>query len=185
MASLPNSKTVTYEEWLRMPVVTNEIEEVVNGEIRLMLPNKWKHAEIIEDLHDALRAQLDRRKFRVVASNFGLIVHQSPLTSRVPDLAVFDSGTMVERDGYIHSAPSLIVEVMSPANRRRQRVEKLVDYASLGVPEFWVIWLEDRKVEVFLLEGGQMRCVHVASDGVLKPVQFPGVEIPVASIWPE
>jgi hypothetical protein len=30
---LPNSKTVTYDEWLRMPEVTDAIEEVVNGEI--------------------------------------------------------------------------------------------------------------------------------------------------------
>ena len=36
MASLPQSTTVTYEEWLRMPEVQDAIEEVVNGEIRIM-----------------------------------------------------------------------------------------------------------------------------------------------------
>ena len=36
MATLTKSKTVTYEEWLRMPEVTDAIEEVVNGEIRIM-----------------------------------------------------------------------------------------------------------------------------------------------------
>ena len=48
MASLLNSKTVSYEEWLRMPEVTDAIEEVVNGEIRIMPPAKWKHERIIE-----------------------------------------------------------------------------------------------------------------------------------------
>ena len=38
MASLPNPQTVTYEEWLRMPEVTDAIEEVVDGEIRIMPP---------------------------------------------------------------------------------------------------------------------------------------------------
>ena len=49
---------------------------------------------------------------------------------RVPDLAVFQASTIVEQDGYIHSAPQLAVEVLSPANTRREREEKLNDYAS-------------------------------------------------------
>src|SRR5271165_2072566 len=47
MASLPHSKTVTYEEWLRMPEVGDAIEEVVNGEIQIMPAPGWDHCEII------------------------------------------------------------------------------------------------------------------------------------------
>jgi len=47
MASLPNPQTVTYEEWLRMPEVTDAIEEVVDGEILIMPPNKLKSALIV------------------------------------------------------------------------------------------------------------------------------------------
>lgn len=183
MASLPNSKTVTYEEWLKMPEVSDQIEEVVDGEIRLMPPNKKKHADVVQNLQEALFLQLDRRRFRIYITNFGLIIRRSPLTSRVPDLAVFEKATVVERDGYFHSAPGLIVEIVSPANRRRQREEKLADYASLSVPEFWVVWLEERKIEVFLLENGAMRCSRVISEGVLRPTQFPGVEVPVSQIF--
>src|ERR1035438_8978704 len=104
MASLPNSKTVTYEEWLTLPIVTDQIEEVVNGEIRLMPPNKWNHTCIIEKLRKVLDRQLDEDRFIVVTSNFGLIIRKSPLTSREPELAVFELSTVVERDGYIHSA---------------------------------------------------------------------------------
>ena len=138
MASLPNPKTVTYEEWLRMPEVQDAIEEVVNGEIRIMPPPKWKHAQIVKQIYDALRDQLEKGKILVVAAQFGLIIRKSPLTSRVPDLAVFEMETIVEQDGYIHSAPQLIVEVLSPANTRREREEKLGDYAAIGTPEVWV-----------------------------------------------
>jgi Uma2 family endonuclease len=185
MAGIPNSKLLGYEEWLRMPEVSDGIEEVVNGEIRRTPPNKWDHAEIVENVRDALIPQLDRRKFRVVTTSFGLIVRKSPLTSRVPDLAVFDLSTIVERDGYIHSAPTLLVEVISPANRRRERDEKLADYTSLGVPEFWVVWPERRTIEVFLLENGEMRSAQVVSEGCLKPVRLPNVEVAVSAIWPE
>ena len=185
MASLPNSKTVTYEEWLRMPEVTDAIEEVVNGEIRIMPAPKWNHSEIVENLQYALLAQLDRRAFRVKVSEFGLIIRKSPLTSRVPDLAVFDRSTIVEQDGYIHSAPQLVVEVLSPANTRREREEKLADYASLGVPEVWVISPEARTVEVLFVEDCFLRSAQILSHGTLTPKLFPNVTVDIASIWPD
>jgi len=43
--------------------VTDAIEEVVDGEVLIMPPAKWKHALIVANLHDALSEQLDRREF--------------------------------------------------------------------------------------------------------------------------
>jgi Uma2 family endonuclease len=185
MASLPKSTTVTYDEWLRMPEVQDSIEEVVNGEIRIMPPNKLKHAVIVQKLANALVAELDQTKALLLSSNFGLIIRKSPLTSRVPDLAVFDLSTLVEEDGYIHSAPQLAVEVLSPANTRREREEKLNDYASIGIPEVWVISPEAKTVEILLLEEGRLRRSAILAEGALIPVRFPGVEINIASIWPD
>jgi Uma2 family endonuclease len=185
MASLPNPRTVTYEEWLRMPEVTDAIEEVVDGEILIMPPNKWEHALIVANLHDALSAQLDRREVHVVDSSFGLVIRKAPLTSRVPDLAVFLKSTIVEQDGYIHSAPQLVVEVLSPGNTRRERERKLADYASLGVPEMWVVSPEARTVEVLYLESGFLRSAQALTQGVLEPRQFPGVQIQISEIWPD
>ena len=185
MASLPNPQTVTYEEWLRMPEVTDFIEEVVDGEILIMPPNKWNHTVIVANLRDALVAQLDRREVQVVDSSFGLVIRKAPLTSRVPDLAVFRKGTIVEQDGYIHSAPQLVVEVLSPGNTRRERERKLADYASLGVPEMWVVSPEARTVEVLYLENGFLRSAQALTQGVLEPKHFPGVQIQIAGIWPD
>ena len=185
MASLPNPQTVTYEQWLRMPEVTDAIEEVVDGEILIMPPNKWKHTLIVENMRDALAAQLDRHEFRVVVAVFGLVIRKAPLTSRVPDLAVFLKSTIIEQDGYIHSAPQLVVEVLSPGNARRERERKLADYASLGVPEMWVVSPEARTVEVLYLESGFLRSAQALTQGVLQPKNFPGVHIQIAEIWPD
>lgn len=104
MATTP--KLLTYEEWLKLPEVEG-IEEVVNGEIRKMPPNKWNHVAIVEELADQLRSGIDRKSARVVTSIFGLVIRRDPVTTRVPDIAVFARANMVERDGYIHSAPEL------------------------------------------------------------------------------
>src|ERR1035437_3705346 len=185
MANLPNPQTVTYEEWLRMPEVTDFIEEVVDGEILISPPAKWEHALIVTNVRHALVAQLDRREVQVVDGSFGLVIRKAPLTSRVPDLAVFRKSTIVEQDGYIHSAPQLVVEVLSPGNTRRERERKLADYASLGVPEMWVVSPEARTVEVLYLESGFLRSAQVLTQGVLEPKQFPGVQIQIAEIWPD
>jgi Uma2 family endonuclease len=172
--------TVTYEEWLRMPEVTDATEEVVNGEIRITPPQKWVHARTVEKVSRPLIHQLDQRQFYVFTSRFGLIIRKAPLTCRVPDMAVFDESTIVEEDGFVCSPPQLVAEVLSPDEVIEQ---KLADYASLGVPEVWVVSPEARTVEVLYLENGHIRSVRVAADGTLTPRLFPHVTVEIASIW--
>ena len=185
MASLPNAQGVTYEEWLRMPVVEDAIEEVVDGEIRIMPANKWTHAEIVQNLSDSFSDQLNRKDVRVVIANFGLIISTVPLNSRVPDLAIFRRATMVIEDGDIHSPPQLLVELLSPSNRPYKLERLLADYAKFGVPELWLLSYPQRSVDVRLLEDGELRRAAVHTEGILKPTQFPNVQIDIAQIWPD
>jgi Uma2 family endonuclease len=179
------TRTVTYEEWLNMTVVEDAIEEVVNGEVRTMPPNKWKHALIVQNLARALDRQVNEREVLVLTTQFGLIIRKRPLTSRVPDLAMFVRKDVVEQDGYIHSAPELVVEVLSPANTRAERAEKLRDYEALGIPEVWVLSPEARTFEVLQLLDAKLRTVQVFTQGQLSPQRFPDVAVEVSSIWPE
>jgi len=160
------------------------IEEVVQGEIRKMPPNKIIHADVVENLSDLLKAQLDRKTVQVRVSTFGLVIRRDPVTTRVPDIAVFIRKNVVEQDGYIHSAPELVVEVLSPANTRAERTEKLSDYASLGVPEVWVVSPEAQTIEVMLLKEGRLNTVAVLREGQLRPSQFPGAAVDIDLIWP-
>jgi hypothetical protein len=57
MATVPNIKTVTYEEWLRMP---ESREEVVNGEIRQMASPVWKHCDIVDNMRDLVLEQVEK-----------------------------------------------------------------------------------------------------------------------------
>jgi len=184
MATLPKTGTVTYEEWLRMPE-TNLREEVVNGEIRVMPANRMPHARVIQKLTRAFDRQLDPKVAEVFGSTFGLVIRKSPLTSRAPDIAVFIRSTMVGQDGYCHSAPQLVIEVLSPSETRKGIQEKLRDYESIGVSEVWPVRPEPSHVEVLLLEDGKLRRSVILAEGVLKPKHFPAVQIDIAEIWPD
>src|SRR5262252_2301950 len=127
MATLPNSRLVSYEEWLRLPEVTDSIEEVIDGEVRIMPAPTFRHLRVVKALDVRLTRQLENRRVIVAASSFDLIIRKAPLTARMPDIAVFDEDTLVEQDGCIHSAPQLVVEVLSPSNTRREQRERFAD----------------------------------------------------------
>jgi len=167
-----------------MPV-TEGREEVVNGEIQIMPPAKSVHALIVANLTADFIRQLDRMRFYVLSGSFGVVIRTEPLTTRVPDLAVFERATVVIIDGYFHSAPQLAVEVLSPSETRRSIGEKLRDYESIGLEEVWLISFEAGTVEVLLFQDGALRQSQILTEGILKPKHFPGVEIDISGIWPD
>jgi len=185
MASLPKSGTVTYEEWLRMPIVEVGREEVVNGEIRIMPPNESAHARVVARLVAALLRQLDPASVEVFFGSFGLVIRKEPLTCREPDVAVFQKDTEIEIDGYLHSAPQLAIEVLSATEYRKSIAEKLRDYESIGTGEVWLVSPEAASVEVLYLEEGRLRRSAILAEDILKPKHFPNVEIDIAQIWPD
>jgi Uma2 family endonuclease len=176
---------LTYEEWLQLPTVEDGTDEVVKGELRFMPPTRYPHADIIQSLIEQLLPRIDRKLVRILGSNFGLMIKQEPLTCRSPDLAVFWHEKRVLRDGLDWAAPDLIVEVISPSETKRRKEEKLTDYASIGVPEVWLVSPEAQSIEVRLLRDGRFERTDIRMDGELQPTRFPGVSVAVASIWPE
>jgi Uma2 family endonuclease len=185
MASLPNPKTVTYEEWLEMPIVDDGIEEVVDGHIIVMPPARRMHARIIAKLMKALLNQLDEARYEALTGSLGVVIRKVPLTCRNPDIAVFDRATLVEENGYFHSAPQLAIEVLSPSETRRLTERKLRDYADIGTPEVWIVSPEAGTVEVLLLDSGALRRSAILAEGILKPREFPHVQVDIDTIWPD
>lgn len=184
MASLPNTRLVTYEEWLEMPEAEGR-EEVVNGEIIPMPPAKKLHMAVLRRLVRAFTQQLDEAQYEVNFGSYGLVIRKDPLTCREPDIAVFERSGDDGEDGYYHTAPKLAIEILSPSETRRLTAAKLRDYESIGVPEAWVVSPEAESVEVLYLEGGRLLTSDILVSGILKPRAFPHVQIDIARIWPD
>jgi Uma2 family endonuclease len=177
------SKISTYEEYLEMPE-TEGREEVVDGEIVTMPPAGYDHSYIVQSLQMALIFQFDPKVVWVMPTVLGLVI-RDPLTCREPDLGIFVRKDIVQRDGYIHPAPQLIVEVLSPRNPRKDMARKTEDYESIGVPEFWIVSSEARTFEVLQLQEGKLRTTQIVNSGQLHPLRFPETAVDVASVWPD
>jgi len=179
------AQNLTYEKWLELPPVEDGTDEVVNGELRFMPPTHYPHAEIIQNLIDAVVGQIDKKHVRMLGSNLGLMISRDPLTCRSPDLIMFWREQMVMQDGLYWSPPGLIIEVLSPSENRRRKEEKLADYAAIGVPEVWLVSPEAKTVEVRLLKEGNLERTAILTEGSVEPSKFPGVAISASDVFPE
>lgn len=84
------------------------------------------------------------------SNDAGLIVRRRPDTVRGPDLYVFlesrPTDEMNRKD--CDRVPTLIVEVISPSDREKDTNHRVRQYLERGVPLVWVIYPEQRLVNV-------------------------------------
>jgi len=133
MASLPNAKPVTYEEWLTMPEVQDAIEEVVNGEIRIMPVPTLPRPIIVQRLLRSLDRQLDEKKYFVFSTAFGLIIRTNPLTSRVPEVWLISPEAhtieiLLLENGFLRRSQILAEGLLQP---------KLFPHVSIDIATIW------------------------------------------------
>ena len=73
---------------------------------------------------------------------------------------------------------------MSPTSRGHDRVRKLGWYASIGVPEYWIVDPEARTLERFVLDERVYSVRETAEGDVTwKPRGIRGLRIPLFAIW--
>ncbi|MGI8988555.1 MAG: Uma2 family endonuclease [Bryobacteraceae bacterium] len=178
------TRPITYEESLTMP--ENRLEEIIDGESYIMPPATKRHWLLLRKLREALEDQLPRKQFWISYAEVGLGIQRDPLfTYRIPDIAVF-SRAAVEADideAYVWTAPALIVECLSPANRRG-RIEKLrQNYESIGGPELWLVDPHKRVLSVYRLEDGILKFSHEIQRGAVFAAHLPRVGVDVDELW--
>jgi Uma2 family endonuclease len=91
------------------------------------------------------------------------------------------------RDGKLHAAPDLVVEVVSPgaAHANRDRRIKLALYSRRGVKEYWIVDRATRRVEVFQRdEHAVLVLVATLTDGdrLTSPL-LPSFALPVTPLF--
>ena len=93
------------------------------------------------------------------------------------------------RRGPITQSPDVLIEVVTPSPRdeRRDRVEKMAEYAQFGVKYYWIVDPALGSFEIFELtiEGLYQKVVGSTS-GVIDPVPgCAGLKIDVDALWAE
>src|SRR3954466_14719085 len=174
VAKSPAALELSLEEWFALP--EDEPGELVEGRL--------EEEEVPDYLHELLVALLARTLGNWISPRGGLVAGSDAKFAvgsgrgRKPDLTVYLPGSRrPPARGLIRVPPDIAVEVVSPTPRdgRRDRVEKMADYAAFGVAWYWLVDPQLRSLQILELDP-QGRYLHVlgASTGMLE--QIPGCE---------
>lgn len=156
MTQTPTKRRFTFEEYLAYDDSDN-CYELVNGELVLMTLPTGRHADIVDLLQDAFKAEIKRLNLNwsVRLGNVG--VRSSETKSRIPDLVVM---TELQRQALrdiaavLQSPPPLVVEVVSETTKTVDYRSKRSEYAVVDIPEYWIVDpLEDKMTLLLLVEG--------------------------------
>ena len=82
----------------------------------------------------------------------------------------------------IVGAPDLVVEVLSPRNSRRDRVDKLNLYAQHGVAEYWIVDPAERQFDFLINRNGKFE-VQPQQDNRYESPVCPELRIDLAEFW--
>jgi Uma2 family endonuclease len=153
MATQPRRGRWTYEEFARLPE-DGKRYEIIAGELYVTPAPRPRHQEVLGRLHIELG---------VFANEHGLgIVYPGPIDVLFaegdyfePDLVFVrhDRKRIVSERG-IEAAPDLVIEILSASTGARDRGIKRERYALFGVPDYWIVNIEERRIERHRLPPG-------------------------------
>ncbi len=108
--------------------------------------------------------------------------------AREPDImfvATENFGRM--RRVHIEGPADLVIEVVSDDSPRRDRSDKLDEYAAAGVCEYWIIDSRDRRPSAtfLVLDGDTFRAAPLDSEGIYHSTVLPGFWLNTAWLWTE
>ena len=155
--------------------------ELLNGEIIIMHAIGYRHAQAVTNLNAYLSEQA-RRRYKISPQN---PVELERYSAPQPDLTLVPWS---RGNSKRHPAPEevfLIIEV-ADSSLDYDREEKLRAYAATGIREFWILNLQDDRLEIYRQpEGPAYReQIIIPADGTASPLAFPDVTIALAEILP-
>jgi Uma2 family endonuclease len=142
---------LTLAEWAALP--EDEPGELHDEHLTEEEGADRDHEDVVAWLILALGGWIRARGGRIYASDGKYAV--APGVGRKADVSAFFPGTnLPPRHGPWTTPPDIMVEVVSPTPRdgRRDRVEKLGEYAAFGVRFYWIVDPQLRTFEVHELD---------------------------------
>ncbi|MCR4805808.1 MAG: Uma2 family endonuclease [Clostridia bacterium] len=123
--------------------------ELWDGKMVLLASPSARHEYAVGYLVGEFYAYIKKNggNCRVCASNMGVKKHQDDRNYLLPDVQVICDPSKQEGEG-----ADLAIEVTSPSSEKTDLNLKPAKYAQMGVREYWVICLQQKRVVVYDLE---------------------------------
>lgn len=175
-----------YIDFMRLP--PESPGEVIDGILTIPSPRNVYHQLIVGSLGLQIGRYLDDHPDVGIyfALPLDVVLRQErPAIVLQPDLQFISAARENILGDRVMGAPDLTVEVVSPATMRMDNVRKRELYAQFGVQEYWLVWPDDERIDVFKLcaSGTYETARAFAAGETLTTDLLPGFELSVARVF--
>jgi Uma2 family endonuclease len=149
-------------------------DEMWKGVLHMAAAPHKRHSRLQVQLHN----WLDVHWARPGGNQVDLLINVAsaggwPHDYRIPDIVLLTPDRFaIDRDEYYDGAPTVVVEIRSPGD---ETWDKMEFYASIGVPEVWVVDRDTKTPQMFLLAQGGYVELQPAADHWLRS--------PATGVW--
>jgi Uma2 family endonuclease len=163
--------------------------ELIDGEHVVTPSPNTLHQTISLNLVRLLLPCLDEHRLgQLLSAPFD--IKCSPFTVLVPDLVFFTAARFarVVNEKHATAAPDLVVEILSPGTRRRDKGRKRAIYDREGVREYWIVDPESRSITALRRPRADAGLTDVTTltldaGATLDSPLFPGLRIPLRDVF--
>jgi len=169
-------RRVEYDKLIELGAFRNERIELLEGALVPMSPIGPPRSSTVRRLTALLVPALAGRATVSVQSPFAAL----DLSEPEPDIAIIPLG---DYDTAHPDRADLIIEVAESSLSIDRDVKQRV-YAACNVPEYWIVNLIDRQIEVYTepKDGIYANSQRFDTAQTLRPTRFPDLEIPVTEV---
>lgn len=177
---------LTVEEYFAANLPEGFNYELVNGAVVMVPKPGGEHEDVIQELVHLLsvyRKSL-RPDIALITTNANVPI-PGVQTVREPDLAVYTEWERGRRDSQVwrEFTPVLVIEVVSPDQRRRDYEEKQRDYWKAGISEYWIVEPIEQTVTVLLRQAKAWRRRTIKGSRSFESSAFPGLTVEPARLF--
>jgi Uma2 family endonuclease len=183
-AEQPAPLRMTYEEFLEWANEDTRAEWV-NGEVVWMSPVSDPHQDLGGWLFTLLFSFVDDRKLGKIRYENYQMKTGPDLPGRQPDILYVASEHVSRFKGtHLEGPADIVIEIVSPDSRGRDRGDKFAEYEAGGVPEYWILDQPRRQAEFNLLgPDGRYHLAPIGEDGIFHSRALPGFWLKVDWLW--
>lgn len=178
-------RKLTYEDYLGLPEDGNR-HEILDGEHYVTAAPYLRHQGVVVELTSWIAPFVRRHRLgQFYVAPVDVLLSRHDVVQ--PDLFFLSNERLpLLTEKNVQGAPDLVIEILSPATRRRDEGIKLETYERFGVREYWLVDPERRTVRIYRRTGDSLRkeadLAAAAGDRLATPL-LPGLEIPLADIF--
>lgn len=170
---------MTFRDYFAWP--EEERVELIMGEpVDLSAPSR-AHQYTLMALSGQIYDYLKDKQCQVYPAPFAVVLDDINVVE--PDISVVCDKNKLDDMG-CKGVPDFIIEILSPSNKKYDRLTKLKLYENFGLKEYWIVDPEDRTINVYMLEGKHLELKEKAQcPGFVRIRTLKSLEIDLSTIF--